>query len=105
MTEKDQIEAQLVHAKMQWATLELDRDNLILKLTYQGDKIADLTQEKDQLEQLLVKNKQELGEALNQAYEFEKINTALIEKLEEEGKRNERQTESAGFKQDIIAAA
>lgn len=31
MDEKLSIESQLVHAKMQWATLELERDNLNMK--------------------------------------------------------------------------
>jgi hypothetical protein len=41
-------------------------------------KLQALNGEKSLLEQELVRTKQELGEALNQAYEFERIYKAMI---------------------------
>ena len=42
---------------MQWATADLDRDNLQLKVNYQGEKLTEVNNDITQLQQLLVKNK------------------------------------------------
>ena len=38
LIDKHQIEQQLINAKMHWATLDLERDNLTIKLKQQSEK-------------------------------------------------------------------
>ena len=87
---------------MQWATADLDRDNLQLKVNYQGEKLTEVNNDITQLQQLLVKNKQDLGEALNQAYEFEKINTMLMGKIENMGMKLEDLEKEEEKKEDQV---
>ena len=51
---------------MQWATLELERDNLLIKHKEKSETLKSTQFMLSKLENELVKTKQELGEALNQ---------------------------------------
>lgn len=70
--EKDQIEGQLVEAKMQWATLDMENDELAVRLKQKNEQLKIFSSQVTKLEIELVRAKQELGEALNECYEYEK---------------------------------
>lgn len=55
--EKRQIESQLVEAKMNWATIELERDNLLVKYASANDKVQQITYENNQLQLNLIRTK------------------------------------------------
>ncbi len=82
-------ESQLVQAKMQWATLELENENLLGKLKTKTSEVTTLEDSKSTLEDELVKTKQNMGEALNAAYEFERQNKEL-ERLMEAVKKKKK---------------
>lgn len=76
--EKDATEQKLIVAKMQWANLELERDNLKCTLKQKMDQIGQQQSDMGNLQNDLVRTKQSMGEALNQAYEYERINSELL---------------------------
>ena len=77
-SENKSLEQHLVVAKMNWANAELKVD--LLK-----EEVKQLRKTIKILELDLVKTKQNLGEAMNAVYEYERKNTILIEKLQEHG--------------------
>ncbi|CDW72003.1 UNKNOWN [Stylonychia lemnae] len=91
LIDKNQIEQQLINAKMQWATLDLQRDNLTIKLKQSNERYENLQVQMNGLQDELVRTKQELGEAMNSAYEYEKQNSNLLNQYE-----NRNSTASAG---------
>lgn len=82
--DKEHIENELAKAKIKWADMELKHDNLQLKLYHSQSKLQVIQQQKSLLENELIKSKQELGDALNQAYELDNrsasgVNTGFLD--------------------------
>ena len=65
------IESQLIEAKMHWAELDMENDQLAFNLKKKSDQLKIFSSQLTQLEIELVKTKQELGEALNTVNEYE----------------------------------
>jgi phage-related tail protein len=59
-----------VAAKMKWANLDMENDEICLKMQQKSDAIKKMSTQVTQMELELVKTKQQLGEALNQIQEL-----------------------------------
>lgn len=65
------MEKNLVEAKMNWAGLDMECEDLAHKLKNKCDQLKIFSSQVTKLEIELVKSKQDLGEALNAIYEYE----------------------------------
>eukprot|EP00347_Sterkiella_histriomuscorum_P004482 403360298 len=65
------MEELLVKAKMQAAELDLENDDLSVKINKKNEMLKKLSAQVTMLETELVRSKQDLGEALNAVYEYE----------------------------------
>ena len=71
---------------MSWANVELERETLSHKLKEKQELSNNYATRLSKFEIDLVRAKQDLGEALNAAYEYEKENRNLNDRLIESGK-------------------
>ncbi len=71
--QRQDVETQLVEAKIKSANLDLENDQLACKLQSKNDQIKKFSERITALEIDLLKTKQELGEALNAVYEYESV--------------------------------
>ncbi len=71
-SERNSLESELVKAKIQWAEIELQHENVDLKLKKLTKNHSTLKDEKQALEGQLVQANVELAKALNQIYELQK---------------------------------
>lgn len=55
---------------MKWANLDMENDEICLKMQQKNDQMKKLSTQVTQMELDLVKTKQELGDALNQIHEL-----------------------------------
>ncbi len=69
--ERSHIEDQLVEAKIRSANLDLENDQLAIKVQQKSEQIKHYSERVTALEVELLRTKQELGEALNSVYEYE----------------------------------
>lgn len=67
----NELEDQLVEAKMNWAALDLESEQLNLKLQQKNKALKMFSSQVTKLEIELVRAKQQLGDALNQIHEME----------------------------------
>lgn len=101
--ETGMIETQLVDAKLRAANLDLENDQLACKLQHKGDQIKVFSERVTALEIELLRSKQELGEALNEIYDFEQtqadrqIKERVVKSHDSSGENND---ESHQKKQD-----
>ena len=83
LEDKNSLEASLVNAKMHWATLELERDNLQIQYRHDTQK----------LQKEIMDTKEKLGEALNSAYEYERRHSELFSSIRTEEQQPEQKIE------------
>lgn len=65
------LESQLIEAKMQWANLDMENDELSQKLQQKNQMLKVFSSQVTKLECELVQAKQQMGDALNQLHELE----------------------------------
>ena len=89
----EKLEKELIESKMAWANIELERDNLTMKMKERQEQLNKYAQQVTKLELEMVRAKQALGEALNSANEVEMENCRLREELssvDDKGKRDKK---------------
>ena len=69
----NELESQLVDAKMRWADLDMENDELVQKMQQKNHTLKFFSSQVTKIECELVQSKQQLGDAMNHIYELENI--------------------------------
>ena len=69
----NELESQLVDAKMRWADLDMENDELVQKMQQKNQTLKFFSSQVTKIECELVQSKQQLGDAMNHIYELENI--------------------------------
>eukprot|EP00350_Pseudokeronopsis_sp_OXSARD2_P011852 CAMPEP_0170552146 /NCGR_PEP_ID=MMETSP0211-20121228/10087_1 /TAXON_ID=311385 /ORGANISM="Pseudokeronopsis sp., Strain OXSARD2" /LENGTH=75 /DNA_ID=CAMNT_0010859711 /DNA_START=2509 /DNA_END=2736 /DNA_ORIENTATION=+ len=67
----DHMEKNLVDAKMNWADLDMENEDMAFQMKQKTDQLKIFSSQVTKLEIELVKTKQDLGEALNAVNDYE----------------------------------